>query len=129
LGWQMASHVTGDAGVDAVLDAVEAADADSPIRDRRYTLIHAYFAHPDQVRRAARLGVCLDTQPARYYKDGDALQAALGPAGMREFVGLGAWRRQGVTVAINADHMEGTDPNKALNPFNPLLTMYIAISR
>ena len=27
LGWQMCSHVTGDAGVDAVLDAFEAADA------------------------------------------------------------------------------------------------------
>jgi predicted amidohydrolase YtcJ len=31
LGWQMSSHVTGDAGVDVVLDAVEAAKAESPI--------------------------------------------------------------------------------------------------
>jgi hypothetical protein len=62
----MSSHVTGDAGVDAVLDAVEAADRDSPIKDRRYTLIHAYFANAATAERAARLGVCDDTQPAWY---------------------------------------------------------------
>ena len=53
LGWQMCAHVTGDAGVDTVLDAVEAADADRPIRDRRFTLIHAYFANAEVARRAA----------------------------------------------------------------------------
>jgi predicted amidohydrolase YtcJ len=41
LGWQMSTHVTGDAGVDTVLDAVEAANGDSPITNRRFTLIHA----------------------------------------------------------------------------------------
>src|SRR5439155_19409146 len=70
LGWQMCSHVTGDAGVDLVLDAVEAAGQDRPITDRRYTLIHAYFPNSDAARRAAALGVCVDTQPAWYYKDG-----------------------------------------------------------
>ena len=37
LGWQMVAHVTGDAGVDAVLDAIEAAQRGSP-GDRRDTL-------------------------------------------------------------------------------------------
>jgi predicted amidohydrolase YtcJ len=46
LGRQMCAHVTGDAGVDVVLDAVAAADRDRPITDRRYTLIHAYFPTP-----------------------------------------------------------------------------------
>ena len=63
LGWQMSTHVTGDAGVDAVLDAVEAANADSPIVDRRFTLIHAYFPDAKTAQRAARLGVVVDTQP------------------------------------------------------------------
>ncbi len=42
-GWQMAAHVTGDAGVDAVLDAFEAAQRRHPSADPRHTLIHAYF--------------------------------------------------------------------------------------
>ena len=64
--------------MDAVLDAVEAANADSPIVDRRYTLIHAYFPDAKTAQRAARLGVVVDTQPAWFYKDGDALLRALG---------------------------------------------------
>ena len=94
LGWQMCSHVTGDGGVDVVLDAVEAAHKDSPIKDRRYTLIHAYFPNPEAVRRAAALGVCVDTQPAWYYKDGDALATALGGSRLKSFIGLQDWRQR-----------------------------------
>ena len=129
LGWQMCSHVTGNAGVDAVLDAVEAADADSPIRERRYTLIHAYFADAATARRAAQLGVCVDTQPAWYYKDADVLAGVLGEERLRPFIGLAEWIKGGVRVAINTDHMFGLDPNAALNPFNPFLTLYVAVTR
>jgi predicted amidohydrolase YtcJ len=129
LGWQMCSHVTGDAGVDLVLDAVEAANRDRPIKDRRYTLIHAYFPNRDAVRRAAGLGVCVDTQPAWYYKDGDALADALGKRRLEHFIGVEDWRRGGVTVALNSDHMQGLDPDRSLNPYNPFLTMFTAITR
>lgn len=129
LGWQMSCHVTGDAGVDMVLDAVEAADADRPIAPRRFTLIHAYFPHADTARRAARLGVCVDTQPAWFYKDADALAPALGESRMDRFIGLNLWRDAGVKVALNSDHMQGIDPDLSLNPYNPFLTMYAAITR
>ncbi|WP_414662550.1 amidohydrolase [Horticoccus sp. 23ND18S-11] len=129
LGWQMSSHVTGDAGVDAVLDAVEAANADSPIAPRRYNLIHAYWSDPATAQRAARLGAVLDTQPTWYYKDGDTLAAVLGEPRLTHFIGLKTWRQAGVKVAINADHMQGFDPNTSLNPFNPFLAMQIAVLR
>lgn len=129
LGWQMSSHVTGDAGVDMVLDAVEAANADAPIAGKRYTLIHAYFANPETAARAAKLGVCVDTQPAWFYKDGDALAAALGTKRLEPFIGAATWRAAGVKVALNSDHMQGFDPDRSLNPFNPFLAMYAAISR
>ena len=129
LGWQMCSHVTGDAGVDLVLDALARVNIDQPVRDRRYTLIHAYFPNPSAVRRAAELGVCVDTQPDWYYKDGDALARALGEDRLKHFIGLADWLRGGVKVAINSDHMHGLDPNKSLNPFNPFLAMYIAVTR
>ena len=129
LGWQMCAHVTGDAGVDAVLDAFEAADADRPIRDRRFTLIHAYFPTPAVARRAAGLGVAVDTQPAWYYKDADALLPALGEPRLRPFIGLSVWLRAGVKVALNTDHMFGLDPDASLNPYDPFLTMYVAVTR
>jgi predicted amidohydrolase YtcJ len=129
LGWQMVAHVTGDAGVDTVLDAYEAADLDRSIRDRRFTLIHAYFPSAEVARRAARLGVAVDTQPAWYYKDADALLPALGAARLAPFIGLAEWLRAGVTVALNTDHMFGLDPVGSLNPYNPFLTMAVAVTR
>ncbi len=129
LGWQMSAHVTGDAGVDAVLDAVEAAHGDAPITERRFTLIHAYFANAETAQRAARLGVLVDTQPAWYYKDADALAGALGPARLERFIGLDTWVAAGATVAINTDHMFGLEPNTSMNPYNPFLTMYVAVTR
>jgi predicted amidohydrolase YtcJ len=129
LGWQMIAHVTGDAGVDTVLDAFEAADADRPIRDRRFTLLHAYFPTAAVARRAARLGVAIDTQPAWYYKDADALLPALGEERLRPFIGLAEWLRGGAKVAINTDHMFGVDKDASLNPYNPFLTMYVAVTR
>jgi predicted amidohydrolase YtcJ len=128
-GWQMCSHVTGDAGVDLVLDALARVNRDIPVKDRRYTLIHAYFPNPTAIRRAAELGVCVDTQPAWYYKDGDALAKALGEDRLKHFIGLADWRNGGLKVAINSDHMHGVDPNKSLNPFNPFLAMYVAVTR
>jgi predicted amidohydrolase YtcJ len=128
-GWQMVAHVTGDAGVDAVLDAYEAALKEEPGSNRRHTLIHAYFVHPETAARAARLGVLVDTQPAWYYKDASALAGALGRERLAHFIGLNTLRKAGVDVAINTDHMYGLDRDGALNPFNPFLTMYAASTR
>ena len=66
MGWQMVAHVTGDAGVDVVLDAIDAAQKARPATDRRHTVIHAYFVNQDTAARAARLHVLVDTQPAWY---------------------------------------------------------------
>jgi predicted amidohydrolase YtcJ len=129
LGWQMVAHVTGDAGVDVVLDAIEAAQKEQPAPDRRHTLLHAYFVNRETAVRAARLGVLVDTQPAWHYKDADALADGLGRERLAHFIGLRTWREAGVEVAINTDHMFGLDRNEALNPFNPFLTMYSATTR
>jgi predicted amidohydrolase YtcJ len=128
-GWQMVAHVTGDAGVDAVLDAFEAAERQRPSSGLRHTLVHAYFADPETAARAARLGVAVDTQPAWYFKDADALADALGEARLERFIGLATWLRGGALTAINTDHMFGLDPDTAMNPFNPFLTMAVAVTR
>ncbi len=129
LGWQMSCHVTGDGGVDRVLDAWEAVSRKTPVRDARFTLIHAYFPVADAVERAKRLGVCVDTQPYLYYRDSDAIAEVYGPSWAERLIGVGDWVRGGVPVAINSDHMSGLDPDHALNSFNPFLMLYIAVSR
>ncbi len=129
MGWQMSAHVTGDKGVDLVLDAVEAAGKIRPIEKSRFNLIHAYFPNPETVARARKLGVIVDTQPAWYYKDAEALLPALGPDRLKKFIGVREWLKAGVPVVANTDHMLGLDPDRALNPFNPFLTLYTLITR
>lgn len=128
-GWQVGAHVAGDAGVDVLLDAFEAADRDSPIAPRRPTLVHAYLPNAETARRAARLGVVVDTQPVVYYKDGDALAETLGKDRVARVFGLNEWLKAGVKVAINADHMMGLDPDRAMQPYNPFLALYVAVTR
>lgn len=129
LGWQMTVHVTGDAGVDRVLDAMEAANADRPIRNRRFTLIHAYFPTPEAVERAKRLGVAVDTQPYLYYRDSGAIGEVYGRSWAERLIGVGDWVRAGIPTTINSDHMIGMDPDHAMNSFNPFLQAYIAVTR
>lgn len=129
LGWQMCCHVTGDAGVDKVLEALEKANQDVPLTNRRFTLTHAYFPALDAIKLAHRLGVCVDTQPYLYYKDSAAMGEVYGPRWADRFIGLGDWMRGKIPTAINSDHMIGTDPNHSMNSFNPFLLMSIAVTR
>jgi predicted amidohydrolase YtcJ len=56
-GYQIAVHGNGDASIDDILDAFEAAQAAHPVADPRLILIHAQMAREDQLERMAKLGV------------------------------------------------------------------------
>jgi predicted amidohydrolase YtcJ len=129
LGWQLSSHVTGDRGVDIVLNAIEEAAKTTDIVKRRYNFIHAYFANEEAAKRMVKVGAVVDTQPMWFYMDGDALLKALGPKYMDNFIGVKLWKDNGVTAALNADHMQGFEPEVALNPYDPLLAMQATITR
>ncbi|NQX90064.1 MAG: amidohydrolase [Halioglobus sp.] len=56
-GYQLAIHGNGDAAIDDILDAFEAAQQAYPVADPRMILIHAQMAREDQVARMRALGV------------------------------------------------------------------------
>ncbi|OBJ32190.1 amidohydrolase [Mycolicibacter heraklionensis] len=56
-GWQMACHVHGDNGVDTILDVYEEVLRRHPRPDHRLRLEHVGAIRPEQLRRAAALGV------------------------------------------------------------------------
>jgi len=128
-GWQMCCHATGDAAVDRVLDALEAANRHVPLADRRFTLCHCYFPIQDAVERCRRLGVCAGTHPCIYYKDSEAIAEVYGLAWAERFIGVGDWLRGGVPVAFSCDHMEGLEPEASLHPYSPMLQLYAAVTR
>jgi len=65
-GWRPALHIDGDKTLDIVLDAYEAADRESSIRDKRWIVEHIPLVHPDQMERMKRLGVMVSAQIQPY---------------------------------------------------------------
>ncbi len=129
LGWQMTAHTTGGGSTDALLDAYEAVNRKAPITDRRFTLTHANFLSGDAIRRAAALGVVADMQPAWYHFDGPALAGVLGPDRMATLQPYRSIIDAGVVVAGGSDHMIKFDARESVNPFDPFLGMWIAVTR
>ena len=56
-GYQLAIHGNGDAAIEDILDAFEAAQKVHPVEDPRMILIHPQMAREDQIARMKALGV------------------------------------------------------------------------
>jgi predicted amidohydrolase YtcJ len=128
-GWQITAHCQGGGAVDAFLDALDALNRERPIAPTRSHLMHASFQSPEAIARAKRLGILADIQMPWLYKDGPALEKVFGERGMRYFIPLRTYLDAGVLIAGGSDHMIGHDKNGAVNPYNPFLSMWIAVAR
>src|SRR5256886_16922391 len=79
-GWRVGVHVVGDLGIDQVLKALELADKEKSILDRRFVLIYASLIRPEQMERAHRLGVRVDLQNVFMWDKAATVERFLGRA-------------------------------------------------
>jgi predicted amidohydrolase YtcJ len=128
-GWQMTAHCAGEAGMDELLSAYEAADRTIGIRNRRWMITHANFTSADNLRRCAVMGVGADLQPAWLWKDTRTLRDVLGPDRMLWFHPYRKWLDAGLTIGGGSDHMIRMDPIAATNPWDPWLGLWVAVTR
>lgn len=128
-GWALSAHCQGGGAIDVFLDAMEALDRERPIASTRSHLIHASFQSAEAIRRAKRLGVLADVQAAWLYLDGPALEKVFTYDGMRYFFPLRSYIDAGIVTAGGSDHMIGYDRNKAVNPYNPFMGLWTAVTR
>ena len=63
LGFQIAVHAIGDAGIRRTIDAYEAAQKANGRRDSRHRIEHLEVMHPDDIPRLAGLGIVASIQP------------------------------------------------------------------
>jgi predicted amidohydrolase YtcJ len=120
LGWRVATHAVGDAAIDEVLTAYEAADAEKPIAGRRWTLEHGFIAQPDQIARLKKLDLMISAQD-HLYLAGPSLVNYWGPARAARTTPMRAFIDAGLVVA------GGTD--SAVVPYPPLWVLYHFITR
>ena len=129
LGWQMTAHTTGGGAIDALLNAYESANQESPIRDRRFTVTHGNFPNAEAIAKAKRLGVAFDCQPQWHHFDGPVLGGVFGPERTKWFLPLRSMLDAGLVVAGGSDHMIRYDPRQAINAYHPFFAMWMTITR
>lgn len=83
----------------------------------------------EAIDRMAQLGVVCDIQPAWLYLDARTLHEQFGFDRMRWFQPLKSMFESGVIAGGGSDHMQKIGSLRSINPYNPFLGMWIAITR
>jgi len=79
LGWQIGTHVTGDRGIDAVVDGYLAAQKAGGLADPRHYLIHSDLVLPATLDRMAAGGIGANFNAAIKHLIADGQVGSIGP--------------------------------------------------
>lgn len=117
-GFDIHMHAIGDAAVRAALDAVEAATAENPPRERHHHMAHIQLINPADIPRFAELGVAANMQTLWAYADSyitDLTEPYIGPERSRWLYPNGALARAGALLVSGSDWPVSTsDPFDAI---------------
>lgn len=121
-GLQLHIHTNGDEAVELILDAIEEAQTLWYRADHRHTLQHCQFISQAQMRRAAKLGVCLNMFVNHIYYWGDIHRdKTLGYSRSRRMQPLSSALSLNIPVAMHSD--------APVTPLGPLFSMWCSIAR
>lgn len=115
LGWRVATHAVGDAAIDEVLDAYEAADRDQSIKDKMWVIEHAFIARPDHYPRMRALGLAISAQD-HLYLAAPSMKAYWGAQRAENVTPMATFLKQKFLVA------SGTD--SPVIPYSPFWALY-----
>ncbi|TDU71010.1 hypothetical protein EI77_02128 [Prosthecobacter fusiformis] len=128
-GLQFTAHSVGDGAVKLLVDTYEEVNQRHSVRAARASITHCNFMQPESIAKAAKLGVCIDLQPIWLHMDGRTLTGHFGEDRMAMFQPLRACFDQKVIVGGGSDHMQKIGSFRSVNPYNPWLGMWTAITR
>ena len=120
LGWRAATHAVGDAAIEQVIAAYEAANAERSIVGKRWALEHGFLPANGHVGRLKALGVILTAQH-HLYLAGPSMARYWGQARAARVTPVRSYLDGGVMTAA------GTD--SGVVPYPPLWTFYHFVTR
>jgi len=120
LGWRVATHAVGDAAIDEVLDAYEAASRDQSIASKMWVIEHAFIARPDHYPRMRALGLAISAQD-HLYLAAPSMKAYWGAQRAENVTPMATFLREGFLVAA------GTD--SPVIPYSPFWALYHFVTR
>lgn len=122
-GWRFTSHAIGDAAIDRLLDAYEAAGRERSIAGRRFVVLRGSLIQRDQLERMKRLGVILQIENMFMWDKAGAVERHMGGAvADRVFPD-----RMAIDILGIENVSQGSDfPTNSMNPW---LNLYLAVTR
>ena len=126
---QFTAHSVGDAAVQALIDAYAEINKDFPVRPCRPCVTHCNFMSLEAIQQMQQLGIVADLQPAWLWLDGATLRKQFGDERLTYFQPYKTLFEHGVVVGGGSDHMQRIGSLRSVNPYNPFLGMWIALTR
>jgi predicted amidohydrolase YtcJ len=121
-GQQVAVHGNGDAAIDDILDAFEAAQQAHPREDTRHVVVHSQMARDDQLDRMAELGVIPSFFSLHTYYWGDRhREIFMGPERAARMSPARSAADRGLLFTIHTD--------TPVVPMEPLRLVWAAVNR
>lgn len=102
-GWQTGIHAIGDAAIEQVLNAIEAAQAANPAHGRRHRIEHCGWLRPDQMDRLERLHVLPVAQASFLYWFGDNYDTVLEKDRIAASHPFRTWIERGLNPSASTD--------------------------
>ncbi|MDF1752740.1 MAG: amidohydrolase family protein [Verrucomicrobiales bacterium] len=129
-GLQFTAHAVGDGAVETLVNAyAKIADDHFPVSDKRPCVTHCNFMSEDAINKMAKYGIVADLQPAWLYLDGSTLNHHFGEERLTWFQPYQTLFEKGVVIGGGSDHMQKIGSLRAVNPYNPFLGMWAALTR
>jgi predicted amidohydrolase YtcJ len=119
-GWRVSTHAVGDAAIDEVLTAYEAANAEKSIARRRWTVEHGFLPREEHFARMKKLDLVVSAQD-HLYLAGPSLVKMWGPTRAGWVTPVRAYLDHGLMVSA------GTDA--PVVPYPPLWVFYHFVTR
>lgn len=126
---QITAHSVGDAAVDALIDAYEKVDSESPVARGRPCITHCNFMSAEAIERMSRLGIVADIQPVWLWLDGKTLLRQFGEDRTEYFQPYRKLIDSRIKFGGGSDHMQKIGSMRSVNPYNPFLGIWIALTR
>ncbi|MCW5252577.1 MULTISPECIES: amidohydrolase [unclassified Streptomyces] len=109
-GHQLGVHVTGDRGIDTVVDAFAAAQSAHPRPDARHYIIHGDFASAESLAKLAAHGYGVNMNPAIKWTIADLMDDIVGSARSDYQWPVRSAAEAGIPVCVGSD-APITEPN------------------
>jgi predicted amidohydrolase YtcJ len=120
-GWQLAFHAVAESTIAAAVNALEAADKQSPVAGRRHRIEHCGECPPPLLERIRKLGLVIVTQPSFIYYSGERYLATVPESQLPWLYRFKAPLEKGVIVAGSSD--------APVTPVGPMTGIYAAVTR